>query len=79
MTHITLNPVMDLTLTLMEEHVVMTDIQVQSTSGVPCTDLAVHAIKLNDWQMFLQEYHFRCLNVALTEQEVEQPKLLPSS
>jgi len=54
-----------------KEHVVMTDIQVQSTSGVPCTDLAVHAIKLNDWQMFLQEYHFRCLNVALTEQEVK--------
>jgi len=53
-----------------EGHVVLQKIEVMNAVEVPFKDLALHAIKMNDWQLFIREYRFRCLNVALTEQEV---------
>jgi len=53
------------------DHTAVRKIEAKSWSkhAVPHVDLANHAIQSNDWQGFLREYRFRCLNVALTERE----------
>ena len=54
------------------DHTAVRKVEAKSWSKqeVPHNDLAAHAVQSNDWQGFLREYRFRCLNVALTEREV---------
>ena len=51
-------------------HDAVVRIEVENSADVPYNDIAMHAVTTNDWPLFLREYHFRCLNVALTELEV---------
>jgi len=54
-----------------KQHKTVREIEVLGEDVVPFNDLAVSAVRMNNWQMFLQEYQFRCMNVGECKAEVD--------